>query len=128
MSCDHEVRLAADRGKLPQRRADVNIHYAMAFHASNVMMMLVSANAVVMAAIWKFNAVQQSQVNQLLDRSKYCGSSEARVGATEFMPEILHRKIGFPGSHFRQTVGNLTFRDCLPLPRRLERRPYSFTH
>ncbi len=128
MSFDHKIRLAAYRGKLLQRRAYVNIHHPVALHTSNVMMMSIPANPVVMASIGKINAVQQSLVDQHLDSPKYRGPSKTRVGATEFMPEFFHRKIGIVGSYFRKPFGNLIFRDRLPLTLRPERRPDLIAH
>jgi len=94
MSFDGEVGLIPDGSYLFDRQADLHLDHAMTACAGEVMMVTVaSAHTIVVGAIGKLDAVEQTQQDQLLDPAIDGGASQARRVLAQALPQIVHRKI-----------------------------------
>ena len=94
MSFNDKVLLLPDAGKLSGRQAEVDIDNAMAPRAGEVVVVLASTtDAIVMSAIGKFDAGEQSHARQFFDRAVHGGAAYARLDLAEFLPQILNGEV-----------------------------------
>jgi hypothetical protein len=85
MTLDCEIGLFADRGKLIDGQADIYLDHPVTLRAGQVMMMGTPTNTIMMRAIGKFNALQQTRAEKHLN----C-AIDSRAPQTGFhLPQIL---------------------------------------
>jgi hypothetical protein len=106
MPFDLKIGAFPDPDQLIIRNANIHIHHAVTFPAGEVVMVFLSAGPVGMASIRKFDPVQQTHIDQHLNRPENSRSPQARIEPLQIMPEILHAEILLAGSQFCQPGGD----------------------
>jgi hypothetical protein len=94
VSFNDKVLLLPNDCKLSSRQAKVDIDNAMALRASEMVVVFVPTTyTIVMGAIGKLDAGEQSHIYQLFDRTVDRRAAYAWLGLAEFLPEILDGEI-----------------------------------
>ena len=93
MPFNHKVLLIANGHELSSGQTEIDIDNAMALCAGEVVVMLAStAHAIVMGAVRKLDAGEQSPAHQCFDRTVDCRPAYTWLGLAELLPEIFHAK------------------------------------
>jgi len=66
MTFNGKFRLVCDGSKLVVGKTDIHFDHTMAYRTGQVMMMLVTADAVVVCAIGKFDTIQDTHISEFL--------------------------------------------------------------
>ncbi len=94
VSFNDKVLLLPNSRKLSSRQAEIDIDNAVALRASEVMVVFAPATyAIVMGAIGKLDAGEQSPVHQFFDCAVDRRAAYAWLGLAEFLPEIFNGEI-----------------------------------
>lgn len=121
MPFDNEIGLAADGGHLFGRKTHLNFDYAVALGAGEVMVMRAAANAKMVGAIGKFDAVQQPQADQFLYCSIDSCPSQARLVSAQVVPEIINGEVLATFGQLNEALRDKAARTSIALPALLER-------
>jgi len=76
---DLKVCLVADCSDLINGEADIYFYDPVTLRAGQVMVMVISADAIVMRSVGKLDAIQQTHSDELFHRTKNRCSSQARL-------------------------------------------------
>lgn len=113
---DFETELLTNSRELICRKADIDLYHAMALLACQmVMVMRAIADAVVVCAISKIDAIKESFVNQHIDHAVDCGPSEAWLCSPYFLPELVNSKNRSFFCEFNQPLFNNATRTRIAL-------------
>jgi len=93
----------------------------MALRAGQVMVMIATANPVMVRAIGKLNAIHQAGIDQFLHRAVNRRSSQTRIFLSQLLPEIVNREVGSTASKFYETFGNESPWTCVTVAHLVER-------
>jgi hypothetical protein len=104
---DGEVCLFAEFGELLGGDANIDIDHAMATGAGQMVVVLVSAtDAIAVCAIGELDAIEQTSVDQHLNRTIDGSASQAWLALAQLLPEIIHREVAAVLSQFDQALGD----------------------
>jgi hypothetical protein len=120
VSFNIKVRLVTNGGQLIDGQTDIDLYDAMALRAGQVMMMAVTADAVVVRAISKLDAVQQAHIDQHLYRAVHGCPAQARLYLAQLLPEIVNREIGSARSKLCESLRNQPAWACVALAHLIE--------
>jgi len=76
---DLKVCLVTDGSELVNGEADIYVYDPVTLCAGQVMVMIISADAIVMRSVGKLDAIQQTHSDELFYRTKNRCSSQARL-------------------------------------------------
>ena len=122
MAFDLKVCLVTDGSELVNGEADIYVYHAVTLCAGQVMVMVISTDAVVMRSVGKLDAIQQAHTDKLFHRTENRCPSEARLYLPEFVPEVIGGKVGSSRGQFYQPLGNEPPRARTALAYFVERR------
>lgn len=98
MTFDIKISLVTDCRELIDGETNVHLYNPVALRAGQVMMVVVTADTVVMRPISKLDAIQQTHIDQLLHGAVDRSSSQAWLYLSYLLPEIINREIGSASS------------------------------
>jgi hypothetical protein len=122
MAFNREIGLLADRCELVRGQANFDFDHAVTASAGQVMVMTASADAIVMCAVGKFNAVQQPLRNQHFHGSIDRCAAQARLFLAQRLPEVIDGEVGSAFGQRDQLFRNDAPRACIALAHLLECR------
>ena len=79
MAFDLKVCLVTDGSELVNREADIYVYDTVTLRTGKVMVMVISADAIVMRSVGKLDAIEQAHSDELFYRTKNRCSSQARL-------------------------------------------------
>ena len=79
MAFDLKVCLVTDGSELVNREADIYVYDTVTLRTGKVMVMVISADAIVMRSVGKLDAIQQAHTDKLFHRTENRCPSEARL-------------------------------------------------
>ena len=123
MPLNDKILLLPNDRQLSSRQAEIDIDNAMALRASEVVVVVVStADTVVMGAIGKLNAGEQAPAHQFFDRAVDRRAANTWFDLAKFLPEILNGEIFTAAFEINQTFRNKFARARIALAHFVERR------
>ena len=122
MSFNDKVLLLPNGRELSSRQAEIDIDNAMALRAGEVVVVFVpTTHTIVMAAIRKIDAGEQSPAHQFFDRPVDRRAAYARLDLAEFLPEVLNGEICAAAFEIDQAFRNEFARARVALAQLVER-------
>ena len=106
MPLDVEVCLVTDSRERIDRNAHIDLYDAMALRAGQMVMMAITADAVVVRAIGKLDTIQQAYIDQHLHRAIDSCPAQARLYLTQLLPQVVNREISPACSKFYEPLSN----------------------
>src|SRR6516164_8637888 len=80
--------------ELIHRKTNIHLYNAVALSTGQMMMMIITADTIMMRSIGKLNTVQQTHTNELLYGTIHSSSTKTRFGLPHLLPDIINREIG----------------------------------
>lgn len=99
MSFDGKIRQISNSGELIFWQADIHFFNAVTASAGDMMVVVISADTIMMRSISKLDPTQQAHADKLFYRAVDCCSSHTRFLRAHGVPEVINRKIS---ATFRQ--------------------------
>ena len=118
-----KVLLFANGRELSSGQTEIDIDDAVALRAGEVVVVVVSsADAVVVGPIRKLNAGKQSFRHQLFDRTVHRSSADAWLDLADLLPEFLNGEIRAAAFQLDQAIRNEFARARVALAHLIESR------
>jgi hypothetical protein len=120
MTLDCEIGLFADGGELIDGQANIHLDYTVTLRAGQVMVMGTPTNTIVMRAVGKLNAIQQTHAKKHLNRAIDSRASQAGFVLPQILPQIINGEICPTVREFNQTFLDQAARARIALARFLK--------